>query len=319
MSVLISIIIPIYNSEIYLKKCIESVVNQTYKELEIILLDDGSTDASREICEEYEKKDRRIRLVRLTNKGVSNARNLGLKIATGEYVSFIDSDDNVDPNFIMKMYDSCKKNDTEICVVNVNYEYSNQIERPLQLETKILSKEEYYKALTGGAKGFVTNKMYKKSILNDIYFDTEITIGEDLLFNVKVAKNVKRISILNEYLYNYYQNPKSAYNSTYNEKKISEIYAYDKVLEIVKEKSLENLIFYKYEYLKLSIQQKQQYKVTKCKNTEIYIKIKKSIEKYYKEIMTSKQISFKQKLYILISNRCFKLLKFLKFIKNRVI
>ena len=97
---LITVIIPVYNVEKYLKECLESIINQTYKNLEIILIDDGSTDASGEICDEYSKRDNRIRVVHKANGGLSSARNLGLDIANGEYVTFIDSDDYIDLEFM---------------------------------------------------------------------------------------------------------------------------------------------------------------------------------------------------------------------------
>ena len=101
---LISIIIPVYNAEKYLKKCLDSVINQTYKNLEIILVDDGSTDKSPEICDKYAEKDSRIIVLHKENGGVSSSRNAGLDIFKGEYLSFVDSDDYVEPDYIEYLY-----------------------------------------------------------------------------------------------------------------------------------------------------------------------------------------------------------------------
>ena len=104
MDKLISVIVPIYNVEKYLTKCIESIINQTYKNLEIILVDDGSPDKSPIICDEYAKKDNRIKVIHKKNGGLSDARNYGMSLATGEYISFIDSDDYVTDDYIMTLY-----------------------------------------------------------------------------------------------------------------------------------------------------------------------------------------------------------------------
>ena len=111
---LVSVILPIYNVELYLKECIESVIGQSYKDLEIILVDDGSTDQSPYICDEYAKIDRRIKVIHKKNGGLGYARNSGMKVATGEYVAFVDSDDYVDLDMFESMYNSAKKYDADL-------------------------------------------------------------------------------------------------------------------------------------------------------------------------------------------------------------
>ena len=111
---LISIIIPVYNAEKYLPNCLDSVINQTYKNLEIILVDDGSTDKSSEICDEYAQKDFRIKLIHKENGGVSSARNAGLALVSGDYIAWVDSDDFVAPDYIEYMYKLLKEYDADI-------------------------------------------------------------------------------------------------------------------------------------------------------------------------------------------------------------
>ena len=125
MNELISVIVPVYNVEEYLPKCIESIINQTYKNLEIILVDDGSTDNSGRICDEYAKKDDRIIVFHKENGGLSDARNCGIDAATGDWVQFVDSDDYIHQTMVEKMYSSCKRNQTKLAVcgrVDVNAE-----------------------------------------------------------------------------------------------------------------------------------------------------------------------------------------------------
>ena len=113
---LVSIIVPIYNTEEYIDKCVESIINQTYKEIEIILIDDGSTDNSPILCDKWEEKDKRIHVIHLKNGGVSRARNIGLKNANGKYISFIDSDDYVESNFIEVMIEEFMKEKADIVI-----------------------------------------------------------------------------------------------------------------------------------------------------------------------------------------------------------
>ena len=118
---LISIIVPVYKVEKYLQECVTSIQNQTYRNLEIILVDDGSPDKSGKLCNEYAKRDSRIKVIHKVNGGLSSARNAGLKIAKGEYIGFVDSDDYIRKNMYEKLLDACIQNKTEIAACNYNY------------------------------------------------------------------------------------------------------------------------------------------------------------------------------------------------------
>ena len=123
----ISVIVPIYNVEQYLRKCIDSIINQTYKNLEIILVDDGSWDNSPRICDEYAKRDNRIKVIHKKNGGLADARNTGLKMITGNYISFIDSDDYIEKTMYEKMIKVILKYNADIIECNLNYKYGNQL------------------------------------------------------------------------------------------------------------------------------------------------------------------------------------------------
>lgn len=314
---LISIIVPVYNSEKYLRRCFDSIINQSYKDIEIIVIDDGSTDSSDKICKEYALIDNRINIVTMKNSGVSNARNKGLDMAKGEYIAFIDSDDTIDEKFIETMYNYCQKYNSKLCAVNVNYCYNDRVRRPLHMETELINKEEYYRLLLYNVKGFVCNKLYHRSLINNIRFDNEISICEDLLFNIKIASSIENVIVVNEYLYNYFQNIDGTYNSNYNSKKISEIYAYNKIMELIYEDCPKVLLLYKYEYLLMAINQKNKYKHSQYRNEKYYNIIKHSIIRYYKEVMNSKQVGLTKKIYIVLCNKCYNLLEILKYIKNK--
>lgn len=125
---LISVIIPIYNVEKYVKRCLDSVLNQTYCHLEVILVDDGSTDSSGKICDEYKKMDTRIRVIHKSNEGVSSARNLGIEVANGEYIAFIDSDDAMEKDCIEYLYRLIQENhcSLSICSYRIRFEGKNK-------------------------------------------------------------------------------------------------------------------------------------------------------------------------------------------------
>ena len=125
---LISVIVPVYNVEQYLKKCVDSIVNQTYKNLEIILVDDGATDSSGEICDELEKLDNRIKVYHKENGGLSDARNYGVERATGSYVGFVDSDDYIDAEMYEKLYDAITKEAADVAECNLKIVYPERVE-----------------------------------------------------------------------------------------------------------------------------------------------------------------------------------------------
>src|SRR5690554_2626737 len=130
---LLSIIVPVYNMEQYIEKCIMSIFLQTYKNIEIILIDDGSTDNSGNLCDKYSVIDPRVKVIHKENGGLSSARNAGLEVAMGEYIGFVDPDDWIEPTMYETMYSNIKKNKSEICICNYiidNSKYSKQIESP---------------------------------------------------------------------------------------------------------------------------------------------------------------------------------------------
>ena len=223
----VSIIVPIYNAGKYLKKCLDSIINQSYQDLEIILVDDGSTDNSGKICDDYAKKDKRIKVVHQKNAGQSAARNQGLKEATGAYISFIDADDEIRPNFISKLLAPFEKNDTDITVCGIHYKrlkthsaedvYIN----PLRLRKKHESSEAYilYLLAVDGRMYSSVNKLYKADIAKSLAFDRSLNFAEDTQFVLKyLKKSQKNIKFVLEplYIYNF-----GTENSTINKTAIS--------------------------------------------------------------------------------------------------
>ena len=209
---LISVIVPVYNVDKYLDKCIKSIINQTYKNLEIILVDDGSSDKCPKMCDDWAKKDNRIKVIHKKNGGVSSARNIGIKESKGEYITFVDSDDWLEKDFIIKLYEVIIKNDSDIAlsaykrVVGTNIEKINVCDNTYSIN----SKEYLIKALNPQTGyGFCHMKLISKNCLKNIFFNEQLKVTEDALFNIMLSKKINKVTFLGEALYNYRINTSS--------------------------------------------------------------------------------------------------------------
>ena len=233
----VSIIVPIYNVEKYLERCLESLINQTFKDIEIIALNNGSTDNSLNILKKYESKDTRLKIINSDNRGVSDARNRGINEAKGKYVVFVDSDDWIENNMVEVLHNTIIENDCDLVMCTYVREFENHSKEKVfdlpqvnlyvhdevksQLLRKLigpidseLSNPEYLDAL-----GTAWAKMYKTSILkqkNLKFIDlNEIGSGEDILFNIYVFNEVKKVILLNKPMYHYWRGNKNSITSRY--------------------------------------------------------------------------------------------------------
>ena len=233
---LISVIVPIYNVEKYLKKCIESIIQQTYDNLEIILINDGSTDNSPKICDNYAKKDKRIKVIHKKNGGLSDARNYGLEIATGKYISFVDSDDYIHKQMIEKLYNNLKANYSDISICNICNVYPNGKKMNLSIpETSVVEqKQKFYNIYNKYSVVTVVawNKLYKKEIFKTIRYPLG-KVHEDEWIIFDILKNAQKISYLNEPLYYYIQREESISNS-FNLKRLHIIEVHENRLKQLK-------------------------------------------------------------------------------------
>lgn len=220
----ISVIIPIYKVEAYLKECLDSVINQTYKNLEIILVDDGSPDNSGKMCDEYAQKDSRIKVIHKENGGLSSARNAGLDIATGEYVCFIDSDDVIDERYIEILHSMCAQNNVDVAVCDIK-RFTDVIEKEdATNEIKLIdSKELQSKMYVHGEATqvvIVCNKLYKRYIYENLRFPVG-KIHEDEFTTYKALYSSKTaIAISNLKLYYYRCNPNGIMGNKYTIKRL---------------------------------------------------------------------------------------------------
>lgn len=207
MDKLVSIVIPVYNAEKYLFKCLNSVINQTYKNIEIILIDDYSTDSSFTICKKYESNDKRIRTMSSESKGVSNARNTGIKNSTGEFIQFVDSDDYIEKNATEIMVKEQEKTDTDLVVFGFrkvngknNITYISPISKEYNNKNEFIADN-----INKGLMNAIYGRLYKTKIINqnNIKFDSNMELGEDIIFNIDYLNYANKIVTKECSIYNY--------------------------------------------------------------------------------------------------------------------
>ena len=229
----VSVIVPIYQVEKYLRKCIDSIINQTYKNLEIILVDDGSPDLCGKICDEYAEKDVRIKVIHKENGGLSDARNAGLDIACGDYIVFVDSDDYIAHDMIEKLYESLVNNDADMALCSFEYvdEDGNIIKKEgftSPIKNEVLSKKEMLCKLLENKHWYYSiacNKLYKNNLMQDIRFPKE-KIHEDEFIAHKSIGMCETISCIQEPLYFYVQRDNSIMGKGYNARNLDCVEAY---------------------------------------------------------------------------------------------
>lgn len=243
---LISIIVPIYNVQEYLYKCIESILNQSYKNIEVILIDDGSVDKSPIICDDFAALDNRIVVIHTQNKGVSSARNLGMNVAKGKYVGFVDADDYIEKDMFKILYEKIKKDNSDMVMCDVYIENTKKSIYKIYDENYIFNKDLMAKNLFNNS-GFnwLCNKLFKMEIVQYITLNESIHMGEDILFICEYICKGSKYSYISIPLYHYMIRVDSACNSEFNYKKLTNIKAYECILDIY----LENICQYKHKAL----------------------------------------------------------------------
>ena len=244
---LVSIILPVYNAQNHLARCVGSICAQTYQNIEIIILNDGSKDQSLPVCEEFRQKDPRILLVDKANSGVSDTRNLGLKLASGKYVEFVDSDDYLDPDFTERLVAAAEENEADFVIAPYKMVIPAGASKPEQVLDKIQDElgvmsvarppevREYgflpagvydkdtfaLRLMDKPASYFYSvlwNKLYRRDILtgNDIQFVSEMRWAEDLVFNLRYIQYAQRFVAIDKPGYYYVQNPQSICHTQIN-------------------------------------------------------------------------------------------------------
>lgn len=206
--ILISVIVPVYKAEEKLDRCVESIVGQTYRNLEIILVDDGSPDSSPELCDEWATKDSRIKVVHKKNGGASSARNAGISAATGEYITFVDSDDWIEPDMYSSLLEDALhfNADKAIC----GFCTSNSRPAEQSEDVKVLDRVQSRALSVLGGNDEVWRALYSASLISDVHFDESFTVAEDTLFNYEISRRTDRQTVSSRKLYHYNQDSEGA-------------------------------------------------------------------------------------------------------------
>lgn len=217
----VSVIVPVYNVEKYIEKSVKSIKNQTLKDIEILLVDDGSTDTSGEICDQMAKEDPRIRVFHKKNGGVSSARNLGLDNAKGDYISFCDADDWMEPDMLEILYKMAMKYEMMIPMVGHSIDFSNKRVRAENypcIQIFDIEKAIYYLHIRKKVYHYIFDKIFSKKLINETRFKEELISGEDYTFLINVLLNSKGIVGVSVPKYHYVQRKNSFCNGGYNPK-----------------------------------------------------------------------------------------------------
>ena len=208
---IVSVIIPIYQAEKYIKRCVYSVINQTYKDIEILLIDDGSTDNSLIICNELALKDSRIRVFQQENCGVATARNRGIDCAIGEYIFFLDSDDWIEEETLCELKNSMEKSSADICVCGFRYVNQGGYEKRIspqgaENEINTFMNENFWELYWNAILFNIGTKLYKRRIIEEanIRFHTDMVVYEDIQFCMEYLERAKRVQVIWQDFYNYF-------------------------------------------------------------------------------------------------------------------
>jgi glycosyltransferase involved in cell wall biosynthesis len=305
----ISIVVPIYNVEKYLHKCIDSILAQTFTNFELILVNDGSTDNCREICEEYAKNDRRIKVIHKENGGVSSARNAGIEAATGQYIGFIDSDDYIHEKMYEVLYQNAVRYSSDIVVCDYLKVYEDETPEEnsktgisLQHYSNIEALNQLYTTELGKSDMWVypVNKLYKRWLFNDLRYK-EGRIYEDEFMVHKILYNSAKVLYVPQKLYYYLQRSTSIVGSKFSTKKFDRVYALRERVVFFKSINQHYLlnqasrhfmeVFFWY-YLKAQLDLNNINKELKL--------LKKTLEKSLVSLLINPLIGWKQKFFLVL-------------------
>lgn len=236
---LVTVIVPVYQVEQYLDRCIQSIQNQTYKNIEIFLIDDGSRDKSGMICDEYARKDPRIQVFHKTNGGLSDARNYGIERANGDYLVFVDSDDYISKDFIETMLESAIRNQSELVMCRFAQVTGEEFSDCQKIQERIVSVEEAFWHICNNSKQHILytvawNKLYKRKLFESVRYPIG-RIHEDEGTTYKILAQVETVVVIDKEMYGYYMSPNSIMRSRYNKRRLDILYFQVEKIHFLKE------------------------------------------------------------------------------------
>ena len=296
MKELISVIVPIYKVEAYLERCIKSIVDQTYKNLEIILVDDGSPDRCHEICDEWKEKDDRIKVIHKKNGGLSDARNAGMQIMTGTYVSYIDSDDWIANGMYQNMINAIKEQDADICECAFERTSGTVKKKAVKCDDQVLIMDRQSALMAvveEKIQPVVWNKLYKREVVDELWFEVG-KYNEDEFFTYKAIERADKIIQIKYIGYYYFFREDSIINETYTIRRLDGLEAryqrmndlekYPEIYKIAKRQLVFNCMYHYQKGLRFLSDSDLEILKSKIKNIYKDIPIdKEDIRKYTKK------------------------------------
>jgi len=318
MNELISIIVPVYNVEKYLERCIKSIIDQTYKKLDIILVDDGSTDKSGQICDNYIRIDSRIRVIHKENGGLSDARNVGMEEAKGKLISFIDSDDFIDRNMIKILYENMinTNSDISICGVRKVNEQEKIDNESLTINDKIkvFDPIEVYRNLYNDLAletVVAWNKLYKKELFDTIKYPKGKIHEDNYVIHYLISKTKKVVYTYSK-LYYYVQRKNSIMKKKFNISRLDELQALEERMEFFKKLDLQEL----YEKTMYRYCASNRHCYIKIENKEVKDNLNERFKLISKKLKKGKYISKKEKIKLFILENFLWIYKLSKMVKQ---
>ena len=297
----ISIVIPVYNAELYLEECLNSVVVQNFNEYEIVIVDDGSADRSGEICDRYAQKHENISAIHQKNRGASAARNAGIREAKGRYIAFVDADDTVEENYLGKLYMDMQPDGFVACSLN---------KRKNQAERKVLSPAEAQISVfsENGMLGFPFGKVFDRDLIleKNIFFQEDIAICEDMLFVIEYISAVKGPIVWKDACgYNYRLNPTSALNGRFNKMYFKPAYLSEyEAFKRMEKYLIENPSVYNAWTLrkaKAAVTCLRTMIAVNYQSPDFYAELQKQARKYWLKVLISNQCAASSRISVVLS------------------
>ena len=314
MNDLISVVIPVYRVEKYLERCVESVINQTYTNLEIILIDDGSPDNSGNMCDEYAKIDKRIKVIHKKNGGLSDARNVGIENSKGKYITFIDSDDYIEENYVEILYNTLKKYKVKISVADnlIKYDSGKVINNSTYKEYIVTEKEALEKMLWGerDLDNGAWTKLYDITLFNNVRYPVG-RLYEDTATTYKIYDQCDYIAINSVPVYNYMKRKDSITQCEFNEKKLQLIVSVKEMTDFVSNKYPDLDIACERKMLWAYMSTLSQLATSKSGNKKIENELIEYVMQHKKTVLKNKKTPKRDKIGIFCLQFGFKFYKFI--------
>lgn len=302
--VAISVIVPVHNAQTHLRKCLNSILQQTFKDLEVIIVNDGSTDESGEICNEYIARDDRIQVIHQEKKGVSTARNIGLSKASGDFIGFVDSDDYIDRKMYEKLYEACLTTKSNIAICKLGRELDGEIINDLDdgcYAIELSNEAAMRELFTGKLYRFsLCNKLFSKKCFADITFPVG-RIHEDLSTTYKLFAEAEKAVYLNYLGYIYVKQEESILTTAYYEKRLDAFTGWEEIIHFMKKEypQLIDIVHACFIYNSIDHIYYIYYQVKNDKKKQAYLNyIQSYVRQHYHKSMINKLVSVKNKLVI---------------------